>query len=283
MAAIELGSPYYLYNPAQTDYVALNKDTDSNFVGYVSDITGLDDSEVRENALNINAGDGGVHGRFWRGRRPWTIAGFIMPMTPVTARSAAVEHMENILNQCLASDGTLMWIQSNGITKYIPFRKQQPFRDTKGQGNVERDFMVSGVCADWRIYNWTQQTIQSAIVANAGVLNTNLPLATSQGTADAPFTFVMTGPTTGFTLTNSTTGKSIIYLAAVPSGDTLTLDLTGRYPTVNDGSGNQYGNIDFVNSDWSTAVSEGANQFVVITTDSGSTTNAELLWRDAYA
>lgn len=283
MAAIELGIPYYLYNPGQTDYVCLNVPSDSHFVGYVNDVTGLDDAEVRENAQYINAGDGGIHGRFWRGRRPWTISGFIMPTNPTTARSAAVEHMEAVLAQCFAQDGWLMWTQYNNVTKYIPFRKQQPFRDTKGQSNVQRNFLVAGVCADYRIYGWNQHNVNVNATVASGAVNTNLPSVSNVGNADAPFTLVVTGPTTGFTLVNSTTGKAFTYSAAVAAGHTVTVDLTGRYPTVIDNGADVYGSVNVLATDWSIAAAPGANAFYITTTASSAATNAQLQWRDAWA
>lgn len=284
MAAIELGIPYYVYNPAQTDYFALNVPGDANFAGYVSDVTGLDDAEVRENAQNVNAGDGGFHGRFWRGRRPWTVSGFVMPVTPVIARSAAVEHMEGIMAQCLAQDGFLMWTQASGITKYIPFRKQQPLRDTKGQSNVQRNFLLAGVCADYRIYGWSQHNI-NANAAGAGVNQaTSLPNAHNSGNADAPFTFVLTGPSTsGVVITNWTTNKQISVASPVAAGQQLVIDLTGRYPTVINNGVDVYGSVAIFDTDWSAAVASGDNVFTYTTSGAAGGTNGQLLWRDAWA
>lgn len=282
MAAIELGAPYWVYNPAQTDYFAINSPGDAKFIGYVSDITGLDDAEVRENAQNINAGDGGLNGRFYRGRRPWTITGFIMPTMPVTARSAAADRIADIMDQCMEADGYLMWTPSDTITKFITFRKQQPFRDTKGQSNVQRNFLLSGVAADWRVYDHTQKQVGPTVAAGGAGQWTALPVVHNSGKARAPFTFTLTGPTNGVWIWNFTTGVGIRLSTNLATGQTLVVDNTGRYPTVNVNAVNHYGDVVVADSDWSVAVEKGDNNFQFWTSSPTAATQGTLTWRDAW-
>src|SRR5436305_9681427 len=187
MAAIELGVPYFFYNNAQTDYFALNAPADAKFVGYVTDITGLDDTGVRENAQAVVAGDGGYHGPFWQDRRPWTMSGIIMPTLPVLARDVAQERMQNILGQTLKINGTLLWTPADGIQRYLPFRKQQTVRIARGQSNVERTFQIAAVSSEYRVFS---AAVHSAI-AQTATYQCSVPNA---GNTDAAVDLTINGP-----------------------------------------------------------------------------------------
>ncbi len=283
MPGIELGAPYWLYTPDQTKYVALNQPTDLNFVGYVDDITGLDDAGVRENAQVTVAGDGGYHGPFWRDRRPWSIAGTYMPTLPTTARSASAQALGYVLNQCLRQDGWLVWTNSDNITRFLRFRKQQPRRDATGTAKVNRTFQIQCVSADWRCY--TSGTANSvAATGSSPALST-----TSIGDSDAPFTAVITGPIDAPVLVNTTTGKALTFLAVggsglIPSGMTAVINLFGTYPTVTRSDGAVLdGYVDPINSDWTIAVGPGIDSWTLNGTGTTSATGLQLNWYDAWA
>lgn len=290
MAAIETGAKYWIYNPTQTEWVTFNDPTDSKFVGYINDITGLDDSGVRENAQSVVAGDGGYHGPFWEDRRPWTMSGFIYPTFPTTARSAAQTALQGVMSKCLRADGYLMWLPSDGITKFLRFRKQQPTRITPGQSNVEKTFQIAGVAADYRIY---ASGAPKTISATSGY---QLYTATcvNNGNADAPpvFTFSVSGGIVNPIIQNDATLKQLLFNHTFDSR-VITIDLTQTYPTVTDAFGTDYsGYVDPINSDWSiavTSVPDAApfdNTFSLFSTTGGylggGTANLQIAWNDAY-
>jgi hypothetical protein len=283
MAAIELGCFYYVYNPSSSQYFCLNDPTDPSFVGYVSDITGIDSAGVRENAQQKSAASGGYHGPFWADRRPWTISGFIFPTTPLSSRSAAQNLMQGILMQCLQEDGYLTWIPSDGIQKVIAFRNQQPYRSTKGQSNVERNFLISGVAADWRIFS---QAVSNAVAhgATGGGNAVYLGNLTNEGNADSPFSATISGPINGFTIANTTTGKNFVYNAVVPQNQQVVVDFEGTYPSVVFQGVDASGFVNPTTTDWTIAVAPGNNTFVVYDNElteaaaANNVTEAQIEW-----
>lgn len=287
MAAIELGVPYYFYNNAGTEYFALNAPTDPNFVGYVSDITGLDDAGVRENAQVVVAGDGGYHGPFWRDRRPWTMSGAIMPQFPLLARDQSQELIEAVLGQCLQLDGSLLWTPADGIERFLPFRKQQPVRMTTGQSNVQKNFQLALVTADYRIKAFNEDLLNATgptAFGGNGVLA--MPSAVNLGNADASPVFEITGPCTTPKIINATTSKQITLNFNIASGQIIAVDLRGAYPGVFDTvtGANYYGQVDPLNTDWSIAVSPGANAFSLFIPSAfySTATSMALAWQHSW-
>lgn len=282
MAAIELGCRYeFFVNDLSASFV-LNDPTDPNFVGYVTDISGLDDAGVRENAQTVVAGDGGYHGRFWKDRRPWTFSGIIMPTMPVISRSAAQEKMQGVLGNCLASDGFLSWIPADGLRRWLPFRKQQSTRMATGQSKVEKTFQIAGVSADWRIFSYVLHQV-SATASSSPLL---LPSVVNAGNADAPLWAQINGPINGFAVVNFTASKQIKINLNLADTHYAVVDLSGTYPTViQDNSSNQYGTVDPLGTDWSIAAIPGSNSFGLVEATPGSMgldTTLTLRWRDSW-
>lgn len=249
MAGIELGCPYYFYEPSGVNYVALNVPADANFIGYVKSITGLDMSGVRENAQTVVAGDGGYHGPFWRDRRPWTFSGFIVPSFSLVARDQAQEKLEGILGACLRADGTLLWTPADTITRKLLFRCQQPVRVSEGQSNVQKMFQVAAVSADWRAVSNTakSQTITHTYLATTGT-------CVNSGNCDAAPIFTFTGPIINPFVINNVTNKKVSFAATIGS-ETVTIDLTGTYPVISGNvSGDLSGGINPLTTDWDIAV-----------------------------
>lgn len=288
MAAIELGCPYFIYNPAATAYVALNAPADGSFVGYVDDITGLDSPGIRENAQVVVAGDGGYHGPFWKDRRPWTISGFVVPSFPLVTRDQAQEKLEGIIMQAMASDGTMLWTPADGIQRLLPFRAQQPPRITIGQSKVEKRFTLGLVTADWRVVGATVLS-----VSGTGASPLTLAAATNLGTADAAPKFTITGPIgagTSITITNITTGKAISLVAGtvVSAGTQAVIDLSATYPTVTNAGVDASGAIDPLATDWSIAVAgtlsvtSGSNVFRLTGLGTSGATGLQVQWRHSW-
>jgi hypothetical protein len=283
---IETGAQLYICDPTQTQFAVFNSPLDPNFVGYINPdgITGFDSADVRENAQNINAGDGGYHGPFWVGRRPWTLSGFIMPTTPVSARSAAMTKIDNVMNACLKQDGYLTYTPSDGITRYLTFRKQQPQRITGGQSAVQKDFQISGVCRDYRFF-------RSGAPSGVGTFETGDTFnCVGQGNALAPCKYTMTGPCDNVHIYNQNQDKAIFLVGmptgTIPQGDGMVIDLTGTYPSAyreSDGL-NLYGYIDPIGSDLGIGVAPGSNEYYFsCNAPSAGHTSLTVNWNDAWS
>lgn len=265
MAAIELGAIYRIYNSDQSNYFCLNDPTDDNFVGYVSDITGLDSPGVRENAQTLSAASGGYQGPFWADRRPWTISGYIFPTMPITLRSANQELMEGVLMDCLQADGTMTWMPSDGIQKFVPYRNQQPYRSTTGSSNVNRNFQLACVTAGWRI----MAVEESNPVADWSEGTTITVDTDNVGNVDGFFLASILGPCNGFSITNSVSGKAFVCTYDIPSGESVVVDLTGTYPDIYNATTDTdvSGYVSPTETDWSIGVVPGASSFVLADID----------------
>jgi hypothetical protein len=278
---IEIGAQMYLTDPSQSYYAVFNNPADPNFVGYIFEITGFDSPETRENASNINAGDGGHHGPFWHGRRPFTLSGMIVPTTPVAVRSAKMTKIDNVLNRCLRQDGYLAYTPSDGISRYLLIRKQQPHRITAGQSAVQKNFQIAGVCRDYRFYASGSGSSASATGTDPDFF------ATNNGDAPSPAKWIITGPSDQPIISN---GSQKIHFTNLPTGYIsagviFVVDFTGEYPLAyNYTTGDSfYGYIDPILTDWTIAVPPGVtSEWSLTGSNQTGATTLEMQWNDAW-
>jgi hypothetical protein len=167
----QIGAVYTLTGPDGTQAV-FNDSTDPSFVGYISEASGLDSPEVRENAENLTGLDGGIHGSFFYGRRQITLSGIIPNVHSPKDRN---QKMTKLLHACNAmrADATLEWTPEGGEAQFLNVRRAQPVRIT---GNWVKEFQVPLVAADPRIYSTLVQTAattgETLSVENRGDHNT---------------------------------------------------------------------------------------------------------------
>ena len=301
MAAIDYSAKYVIVGPDGTT-VSFNDDTDENFCGYLTTITGLDCAEVRENAQNKVAGSGGLHDNFYAGRLPWSFSGMIQPSVLTNAKQ---ELIQAAVNKAKAIDGKLLWYPSNGqtgIERMVAFRCQQP---TRMSGTIPKTFQISAVGADYRIL--------SSAINVAGPTAGHTPLsvtATNQGNEVSDVRFVINGPFNAdkLIIVNETSGKQIQFLPGVigypsgtgvlPGGDDVNVNkfyISTNYATfddydqytcyLSDGNGDardQYPYVDPLNTDWSIGVEPGANVFTMHADGSTTDTSFEVQWRHSW-
>ena len=67
--ATERDARYQLVGPDGSTAV-FGDPLDPNYVGAVTELTGLDSAEIRESAQDLTEADGGSHGYFYMSRRP---------------------------------------------------------------------------------------------------------------------------------------------------------------------------------------------------------------------
>lgn len=247
MAAYETGCPFWLYAPDGRNYVSFNDPNEPNFSGYLTDVTGLDDTEVRESAEDTPAGHGGRSFKFYRGRRPWTMAGIIQPTTPAAARATASENIQGIMDLCLNAEGQIQWKPSDGIVRFASFRKQQSSRFTKGDGQVDKRFTLGGVIDDWRIKSTPTHDLT---VFHGATLSTP-----NGGTADAAVHFQIGGPVNNPGIFNLTSPSShFLIVADVPAGYVMDIDMTSKYPLITMNGDVLNGSVWLNSSNWEIAV-----------------------------
>lgn len=165
MAALPLGvsisNKYTLTGPDGT-VATFNDPTDANFVGYITEPTGLDSPEVRDNGESIAGMDGGIHGAFYYGRRPITITGKMINLISAEDRNRKITKLQQACN-AMRSDAILSWTPDGGEPVYVAVRRQGAVRIT---GDWEKQFQMLLVSADPRIYS-TAVTTESIEPKNA--------------------------------------------------------------------------------------------------------------------
>ena len=296
MTAIDYTCMYTIVGPDGTT-ISFNKDTDPNFCGYLDNITGIDGAEVRENAQNRVAGDGGMHNNFYAGRMPFTLTGTVFPSV---GSNAVQELMQSAVSKARRNDAQLLWTPTGTtIERMVAFRNQQPIRFT---GKVPKTFNIAGVGADYRVLS---SGINSSFPSVGSV-----PVCAvhNAGNEDANVMFVINGPIDGHEviIRNELTGKQIKFLpdligvtpgaglpapATYPVG-TMVINLVpdrlplylgfdvalGGMPSVD-----QYSCIDPLGTDWTIAAVEGDQNFTLIATGTDpTTTSLEVRWRDSW-
>lgn len=166
---VQLSTKYTLTGPDGT-IATFNDSTDANFVGYITELTGLDSPEVRENADNVSGADGGTHGAFYYGRRPITMSGEIINVVSNEDRNKKLTKLAQASN-AMRANAKLEWTPEGGEAVFVEVRRQQALRVT---GGWAKQFQLLVVSADPRIYSSTLST-QTVAVTEAA--------ATAAGTA----------------------------------------------------------------------------------------------------
>lgn len=115
---IEFGAHYKLTSPETGVTATFNNPFDPNYVGMLTEVTGLDSPDIRESAEDLVESDGGVHGRFYYGRRPITMNGRIFGHVSNTERAYRSD-LARRASQCLRQDGQLSWVPSQRIDNAV--------------------------------------------------------------------------------------------------------------------------------------------------------------------
>lgn len=292
MSAIEINARYVLTGPDGSRAV-FNDNTDVDFVGMLTDVTGLDSPDVRESSDDLVQMDGGVHGDFFYGRRPITLTGIIL--NPASA--AERNYRQNLLAQAsnaMRGDAVLSWNLSSGEEQQVLVRRQQPLRVT---GSWQKQFQLQMVSADPRIYSQalhntaTLASTPSGASAGRGypkAYNVTYSLVAPLGqlivsndgnTLSYPILRVF-GPGTDPIITNYTTGQQLGLLTTLSSSDFLEIDMYAR-TIMFAGTSARYSLLDFPNSEWWGLIPGTNDVRINFSTFSGGSGLA-VSWRDAW-
>ncbi len=128
--ASQVGAVYTLTGPNGVVAV-FNDPLSANYVGMLTEITGLDSAEVRESADELVEADGGVHGNFYFGRRPITMTCRVFGHADVAARELRIDRARRA-TLAMQADANLVWTPAaaGAPSVFVPVRRQQPFRET---------------------------------------------------------------------------------------------------------------------------------------------------------
>lgn len=153
----QLSVKYTLTGP-DGSIAVFNDSTDANYVGAITEVTGFESPEVRDNAENLVGMDGGIHGNFYYGRRPMTMSGTIFNVVSNEDRNKKLTKLIQATN-AMQEDATLEWTPEGGEATFVKVRRAQPLRVT---GGWVKDFQISLVASDPRLYSTALTTVTSS-------------------------------------------------------------------------------------------------------------------------
>lgn len=116
--AVETGAIYRLTDVNETVVAVFNDPTDPDYVGMLTDVTGLDSPDVRESAEELVQADGGTHGSFYLGRRPIVLTGKIFGHSSVRERALRMDRAKRA-SLALRGDSVLSWKPSTPTDNYV--------------------------------------------------------------------------------------------------------------------------------------------------------------------
>lgn len=105
--AQQTGAHYVIVGPDGWR-IAFNDQGDPDFVGFLTEVTGLDSPDVRESATELVGTDGGTHGDFYFGRRPMTFTGMSAGHATASIRDLRMAKLRRATN-ALRGDASLTW------------------------------------------------------------------------------------------------------------------------------------------------------------------------------
>lgn len=278
MSSGELGIKYTLTGPDGT-VATFNDPADANFVGYLTEITGLDGPEVRENFSLATEADGGEDGPYFHGRRSTTWEGLIPPdlaagfevtknrlmraCNAMRPRGTATEIRDADPNVPTPASGNcvMAWTnsQAGAIRQQVAGRRSMRPTIT---GRRPRNFLFGIGCKNPRILSATPSTLAAATslsIANAGNMSSNVLKLT------------IASPGATIAIANTTTGETLTLLG-LSGGGTVTVDFAKRL--VLQGGVAKRGAVAYPSSVWWELI-PGTNAVTI-------TNAATPTWRDAW-
>ncbi len=271
----QFGVPYTLIGPDGTRAV-FNAFEDPDYVGSLSDVTGLDSPEIREFSEDLVEDDGSTHSSFYYGRRPVVLEGQIdnRPSGPLSdlstnvVRNLRMTRLTRATN-AMRKDAVIRFAPEGGLEQQVSVRRQQPLRIT---GAFNKTFQAGMVAEDPRIYS---AALREVIIApNVSTLISNV------GIADTHPSVTLFGPATNPIITNLATGEQVKLTYVLAAGAYLVLDFARKTVLLN-GATSVYSSVDFVNTDWWTLL-PGANTVSWTATATTTASSMRVNYRDAW-
>lgn len=273
---IEQGAKYVLRGPDGTR-ATFNDPSEIDHVGFLTEPpSGLDSPEVRESSDLIVEGDGGVHGNFYFGRRPWTLTGIIDPVArqgdefdipmPALVNRRVTKLMR--ATRALRGDCVLGWTPQGGVPVELAGRRQ----GLRVSDRLPKAFQFSAVSSERRI--------QSSIVHSIAAPGADEIVARNDGNTVTPWTATLLGAWTDPILT-AATGEQIRLTEnggiATVGGDVIVIE--GRAKTIEHNGVSIYSRLAFPASRWFELV-PGDNPLNVSGGGVGASWRVD--WRDSW-
>lgn len=292
VSGLQWGVPYTLEGPDGAKAV-FNDSTSPFYAGVLipEECSGLDSAEVRENMADRTELDGSIQGPQFYGKRPIVLTGQINAPDSITRNemAARIKRASNAMRK----NATLTWTPDGGSQMFTRVRRQAPPRIT---GNWLKKFQIPLVAADPRIYS-TTLTSSSVLASPAsengrtyektfdfsyglptpsGILN-----VINNGDGESPPIIRIWGAGSNPTLTNVTTGQSLVLNYTMVTGEEyLELDFFARTIKLN-GVVNRYSALNFADSEW-WYLQPDANEIRLGWSSFTTGAKMEVFYRDAW-
>lgn len=280
MASTELNITYTLTGPTGVRAV-FNDQNDPDFVGVLTEVTGLDSPDVRESVEDMVQQDGGIHGNFYYGRRPITLTGIILNPASAAARNVRLDKLAQA-SDALRSDALLTWTPTGGVPMQASVRRQQPLRVS---GAWQKSFQLGLVAADARLYSQALHSTTLLTPTSGPAAGVTIGSFTNLGNTTTDLIFDVTGPGGGPYMSLSATVDQIFLPAlTVPAGQILTINTKDRTAKLNGVSVYQYVSFPASYVNW-VLLAPGTRNIGVSYTIASTTTSASkfvVSWRDAW-
>jgi len=259
----------------------------------LEDVSGFDGPNVRQAIEDLPEFDGAIAGNFYYGSRPVTLRGRVIAGS-AAERNVAVVQLQRTL-RALRGDVTIMATADGLPPMQVTARLEQPPRIT---GSYIKDFLISLVCPDPRIYSQTLHNLSSAagtgivtgaafplafdIIFGGGTGATATVAVNNEGNIDTPPVLRIYGPLSNPYVRNVTSGANL-YLdnLTLVAGEYVDVNLIAR-TAVTSGGTNVYGRIRFPESEW-WLLEPGVNDLELRAATSSSGSQLVVYWRDAWA
>ena len=266
--AQEVGAKYTLTSPDGVVAV-FNDPSDPNYVGMLTDLSGLDSADVRESAMDLPEADGGYHGNFYFSRRPISMTASVFGHASILERSTRIDRARRA-SLALRGDSILKWTPNGGVEVFTTCRRQQPFRESGGWVKSIQLQMVSQYAT---IQGTALKTVAAGVAAENQGNYPAYPVIAISGSSSNPT--VSDGSrvfrTTGLTL-NADGSETVEFDMLNHTGVFTAGARTGQ-------SANRY--IDFATTQWPYLAGGGTTQTFALT--GGGTTAISVRYRDTWA
>lgn len=249
-------------------------------------IEGFEYPSVNASIEDISGMSGAVYVNAKFGRRPLTWQGVISSEVPLNRR--------NLIEACRA--GTLKTIEFESCDGLELQAEVEILKLVMPYKIGRTKYLIEAVAPDSRFYSQELISLdiaQTSIRGGATIPFPTIPLAipqsdltdeelnsiiTNEGSESTDPIFTITGPGTGFTVTNATTGEEFTLTSTLLDGDYITIDVKNG-TVIKNGTTNVYDEFD---GDFIT-IEPGDNEFeFIVASDIDTATNLNVTYRHAY-
>lgn len=212
----EYGVPFELVGP-YGDRAVFNDPDDADYVGMLTNISGLDSADIRESTEDLTETDGAAQGPNYYSARSVVLEGVTFGHSTASQRAARLDKLVRASN-ALRGDCTLNWTPSGGVPVFLTARRSQPLRIS---GGWNKTFQVSIKAADPRIYS--QELHESTDTLGQQVI------AVNAGTGETFPTYTVLGPyASNVGINNRTTGTAVLTSSTLDSTHGMLFDTKKR-------------------------------------------------------